>query len=199
MGTEEIKIFVATTNEGKIKEFREAFINSRIIVEPVGLKLDELQNDDIIEISKHKAIQAFNTLKSPILVDDVGIYIDKYKNFPGVNAKQIVANIGVDGIKRLIDEGDRAHFLIALSYMDKTLETPQTFQGRTSGRLSLRFSGEGETGFPFNQLFIPDGEMQFVCEIPIKERGRFSHRMKAATEFKEYILKKNSNMFLSDR
>ncbi|MCL4379422.1 MAG: hypothetical protein M1160_02125 [Candidatus Marsarchaeota archaeon] len=192
METTKIKIYVATTNTGKLKEFREVLNGSGIDIESVDLKFDELQNDDIEKISKDKAIQAFSRLRSPVLVDDVGIYIDKYKNFPGINAKQVVESLSLYGIKRLIDEGDRAHFLIAISYMDSSLNEPQTFFGKTEGKLSLNYRGEGERDFPFNQLFIPDGESKFVCEIPVEERKRFSHRMKAAIDFKMYILQKNA-------
>ncbi len=184
------KLFVGTSNEGKIREFREVFAGSGIEIEPVGIKFHELQIEDIREISRDKAIQAFNILKSPVVVDDVGIYIDKYQNFPGVNTKQIVSNLGVGGIKRLIDEGDRAHFLAVLSYLDESLDTPLTFSDETAGKLSLKFKGNGESGFPFNQLFIPDDEVKFVCQVSIKERIRFSHRMKAATKLREYLLNK---------
>lgn len=186
-----IKVFVATTNEGKLKEFRAVFEGSGIALEPIEIKFNELQVDDIEKISKDKAVQAFGVSKKPIFVDDVGIYIDKYKNFPGINAKQVAASLGVDGIKRLIDEGDKAHFIIVLSYMDEMLESPKTFIGKTTGKLSLGFNGQGEVGFPFNQLFVPDGESKFVCEIAIQERARFSHRMKAAEELKKYLLQKN--------
>jgi XTP/dITP diphosphohydrolase len=191
------KVFVATTNEGKLKEFMAVFEGSGIILESIGIKFNELQADDIEKISKDKAQQAFSISKKPIFVDDVGIYIDKYKNFPGLNAKQVAAGLGIDGIKRLIDEGDKAHFTVALSYMDETLESPKTFIGKTTGKLSLRFNGQEETGFPFNQFFIPDGESKFVCEIPVQERARFSHRMKAAEKLKQYLIQKNKTIINS--
>ncbi|MCL5099886.1 MAG: hypothetical protein M1158_02060 [Candidatus Marsarchaeota archaeon] len=184
------KIFVATTNEGKLKEFREAFGGSGIEIEPLSIKFNELQQDDLQKVSQQKALDAFGQIKKPILVDDSGIYIDRYNNFPGTNTKQIIEGLGIEGIKRLIDEGDRAHFFTILSYMDESSDVPVTFTGEAYGRLSLKYNGGGETGFPFNQLFIPDGDSRFVCEIPVGERIKFSHRMKAASKFKEYILTK---------
>lgn len=183
------KIYLATTNQGKIKEFNEAFKDLDIELLSADLHLHEYQTDDMEAVSKHKVLQAFEQLKAAVVVDDSGIYFEKYKNFPGVYSKPVMDNLGFDGVKKLIEEGDRAYFQTVISYMSPDLDEPVSFIGKHYGRLSLADSQfEKEQGFPYNHLFKPDGEDRFFYQIPIVERK--NQRTRALEEFKEWL--KNS-------
>jgi XTP/dITP diphosphohydrolase len=181
-----MKIYFATTNAGKIKEFQEALKDVDIELIPVDVHMEEYQTDDMEAISRHKVMQVFEQLQDAVVVDDSGIYFDKYKNFPGVYAKPIIENLGFDGIKKLIDEGDGAYFQTVISYMAPGLSEPICFIGKHHGTLSLQDSTDTkEIGFPYNHLFKPLDDERFLYQIPIEERR--NQRIRALEIFKEWL------------
>jgi non-canonical purine NTP pyrophosphatase (RdgB/HAM1 family) len=190
-----MKVYLATTNEGKIKEITAALVGGGIELMPI--KLDDIiepQSNDMVEVSKSKARQAFELLKKSnvenpaVLVDDAGIYFEKYNEFPGVMTKYLMDGVGIEGVKKLFTEGDRAHFQTVLSYMDETLSEPVSFIGTSEGHLSLTDNNlDLESGLPYNHLFIYDTCADFVYKMSVEERSEFNHRMRAARKFMEYV------------
>ncbi len=184
-------IKIATTNLGKIREIQYC-LGDHFEIEPIMIDLIEPQNSDMIEVSKSKARQAFEMIGEPILVDDSGIYFEKYNQFPGVYSKMLVDGVGIKGIKCLVQDGDKAFFQTVISYMDETLKLPESFIGKSTGRLDLSDASlDLEQGFPYNHLFKPDGYDQFIYQIPMDQRMNFGNRMKAASQLKEYLTDRN--------
>lgn len=198
------KIYIGTTNEGKIKEIKAAFANEEIELVPLAVDFDKLEDDlketgtrDMAEISKAKARVAFQDILEkggeilPVIVDDAGIYFEKLGDAPGIDSKSFVKEHGgIEGVKKLIAEGDRAYFQSVISYMDQSLSEPISFVGKVEGKLSAKDDAmEIEGGLPFNHVFIPDGYDEFVYKIPLEERANFGHRFKAAALLNEYLNK----------
>ncbi len=199
------KYYIATTNEGKIKEIGAAFQGEDVELLPLEINFDELEDElkkegvrDMEIISKAKARVAFQSVVErdlevlPVIVDDTGIYFEKLGDEPGIDTKSFVKKHGgIEGLKNNIQEGDRAFFQSVISYMDQGMVEPRSFIGRVGGRLSARDDAqEIEGGFPFNHVFIPDGRDEFLYQIPIEERKKFSHRFQAAASLKEFLLEK---------
>ncbi len=63
-------IHFATGNARKLREAREACELFDIKVDQAKLHLDEIQSRNPIEITKHKAEQAFAQLQKPVVVND---------------------------------------------------------------------------------------------------------------------------------
>lgn len=197
-----MKIYIATTNAGKIKEITAAFIDTNVELIPLEADFDELENKlkedgirDMLKISQAKAkeaikyIQEKNLERFPVIVDDAGIYFEKMQDAPGIETKAFVKNQGgINGVKKLIQEGDGAYFQSIISYMDESFNEPKSFVGKLEGRLSPADNEqEIEKGLPFNHIFIPVGYNKFLYQIPLEERAKFSHRFKAVEQLKECI------------
>lgn len=58
-----MKLYFATGNKRKIFEAKQACEPLGIIVEPIKLDIDEIQNMDGKKVAEHKAHQAFKLLK----------------------------------------------------------------------------------------------------------------------------------------
>jgi XTP/dITP diphosphohydrolase len=76
-------LFFASSNTHKFQE-------AKLILDDFGINLgfykcdlEEIQSDSLQEIAKHKAIQAFQKSKKPILVEDDGLFIESLNGFPG--------------------------------------------------------------------------------------------------------------------
>ena len=98
------KINFITSNKGKIKSLENSFKLNNIDVQIYAQNLDimEPQFDTVQEVSKYKALKAFEILKEPVLVEDGGFSVFELNGFPGVYTKYILKTLGADGILKLM-------------------------------------------------------------------------------------------------
>lgn len=78
-----------TSNKEKIKSAKKVLDRLGIYFDVVDQDLIEIQSKYIQEIALHKAQQAFNQLKSPVVVSDHGWSIPALNGFPGAYMKYI--------------------------------------------------------------------------------------------------------------
>lgn len=156
-----------SSNETKVKEAQ--FILG-FPVEITSVDLPEIQGNDIEEIVRIKALEAFKQIKKPVLVDDVGFYISTWNGFPGPLIKWLLKSGGSALIlKMLLGEKDRkADFVSAIGYHDG--KKVHTFVGKVSGIIpdepkSTRKAPELET------IFVPDGHTSTNAGGRIHKRG----------------------------
>lgn len=98
------KINFITSNKGKIKSLENSLKLNNIDVQICAQNLDimEPQFDTVQEVSKYKALKAFEILKEPVLVEDGGFSVFELNGFPGVYTKYILKTLGADGILKLM-------------------------------------------------------------------------------------------------
>ena len=75
-------ITVVTGNKNKAAEVA-AFFHGITEVSHISFDCIEPQSDDIAEIARAKAEQAYAALKMPLIVDDTGLFIETLSGFPG--------------------------------------------------------------------------------------------------------------------
>ena len=150
----------------------------------VSLELPEYRSDDVGEIASGKAAYAYGQLKTPLIVDDTGFFIDALNGFPGPYAAYVLNSIGNSGILKLM-EGvtDRnARFVTAIAFADT--RGIHVFKGMIDGRIASAPRGTG--GFGYDPIF-ETGEMT-LAEIPLEEKSRISHRARALAAFHDWFL-----------
>ncbi len=123
------KINFITSNQGKIKSLEQslklrkadAFVNAQ------NLDIVEPQFDTVQEVSKFKALKAFEILKEPVLVEDGGFSVFALKGFPGVYTKYVLKTLGADGILKLMQsiENRAAKFISVASFVNERGELVQ--------------------------------------------------------------------------
>lgn len=176
-------ITIVTGNNKKFAEMEEALAHHNIAVTRADIDIDEIQETDQERIVRDKVQQAFARVQGPVLVDDSGIYFDRYPNFPGMNAKFIYKALGFAGLARLIDEGDTGRFKTSVAYMDETLEQPQIFWGTYPGALKPPpESSSLNEEMPYALFFQPDGESVVMSEMTPAQRAN-DHRHQALNNF----------------
>ena len=84
-----MKINFITSNQGKVKSLENSLKSNNIDVLVCAQNLDimEPQFDTVQEVSKYKALKAFEILKEPVLVEDGGFSVFELNGFPGVYTK----------------------------------------------------------------------------------------------------------------
>ncbi|MFC4077489.1 non-canonical purine NTP pyrophosphatase [Salinithrix halophila] len=170
----------ATKNEGKLKEAEQVLMPCGIQVTPLSLELAEPDSGSIEEVAREKMRQVMEMGYRRAMVDDAGIFFAAYQQFPGILTKRIFERIGYKGIMKLLEgETRKVWFEGAVGVLWDGESA--IFSARTSGRL-LKMNPsdiQPEPGFPFNPLFVPDGETRTFAEMKPEEREAYSYRGRA--------------------
>ena len=178
-----MKITMVTSNAGKAAEVA-AFFGGLLEVDHVALDVPEHRSNDIGEIARGKARYSYNKLKTPLIVDDTGFFIDGLGGFPGPYAAYVLDSIGNAGILKLMEGiSDRnARFTTGIAYADE--RGIEVFNGTLEGKIA--FSPRGNNGFGYDPIF--ELGTKTLAEISIEEKSRISHRAKALSAFHEWFV-----------
>lgn len=93
-----------TSNYGKYIQVKKQFEQNKLDIYYFKYDLDEPNINDIKFISKQKAIQAYNLLKSPVFVADSGFYIKNYPNNPNYPGAFVKRSQVSNDIENLLEE-----------------------------------------------------------------------------------------------
>ncbi len=191
------KIYLATQNQGKLKEFFELLSSHSSNVNPISFSLPEIVvNWDEIgttyrenALIKAKAVAA--VVEGPVLADDSGMEIESLQGRPGVYTSSYGGEKSSQAEKtqHLLNElksfphteQRRAKYICCLCYLASRNSEPQFFFGEVTGViLDQRI---GTDGFGFDPVFyLPDLGKTFA-ELSLSEKNILSHRGKAFAKF----------------
>lgn len=154
-------------------------------VEHHKLDLDELQSLDLCEIVEHKARQAYDILKRPVLVEDASLSFAAMGRLPGPFIKWFIEELGVEGLHKLALSlpSQEAHGRVCYALCDGT--GVKIFEGEMHGRISPEIRGAG--GFGFDPIFINDGYDITRGEMDEATHAKTSYRTEAMGKLKRYL------------
>ena len=179
-----------STNKGKAFSVMERGIERNIEIEWKKIEIDELDVSKVEEVSKDKAMKAYEKVKEPCFVEDSGFYIDGYpnkKDYPGTLVKRsgISSNIEelLETMKHIEDRN--CHFVSCVTYYDG--EELKQFTSFSSGMLSKEIRGTiDETARSrLWEVFIPEGYQKTLAEMTEEEREE--RRKKGHSSFDDFL------------
>jgi XTP/dITP diphosphohydrolase len=134
-----------TSNWGKYQEYRHYFAKYNQELEITSVDLKEILSNPL-EVIVHKASQ----MDDQVLVEDTSLDVEGAD--VGVNVRWLLNHM-----KEF--EGRRATFRVLLAY--KSNKKVFVYQGEVQGTL---VSQKGNSGFGFDAIFQPDGELETLAE-----------------------------------
>ena len=176
---------MGTSSDHKYAEAKEVLAEYGVELERLGIDRVEIQADDPEVIAEYSLKQL--DVEVPILIEDAGLYIDKYFGFPGPYSSYALRTISNEGILKLMEgETDRgARYLSAVAYRDG--DTSITFTGEVRGKVAYECRGTG--GFGYDPIFIPDEcDGRTFGEMSPEEKARISHRARAFRKLGEWLI-----------
>ena len=181
-----MKIIFATKNKGKIREIKKLFEDTCYDILSLNDAFDDIvieENADTFEGNAViKATAIMNEAKLMVLADDSGLEVDYLNKEPGVYSARY---LGEDTPQ----EEKNAYILKQLEGVEDSLRTarfvcamacampgeePFTVRGTIEGYIAKE--QEGDNGFGYDPIFIPDGESRTVAEMTDEEKNAISHR-----------------------
>jgi len=188
-----MKIVFATNNLNKLREIK-ALMPSNI--EIVGLS-DIGCSEEIPETGatlEANAFQKANYVKEhygyDCFSDDSGLEIESLNGEPGVysaryagpekNAQANMTKI-LNQLKGVKNRNAQFRTVIALILEGEKI----LFEGKAIGTISEK--EQGEEGFGYDPIFIPENEIRSFAQMTMKEKGEISHRGKAVKKLISFL------------
>lgn len=157
-------------------------------IEAVDIDLPEIQSLQYEDIVKQKAIDAFQIIKKPLIVDDAGLSIDTWNGFPGPLVKHIYKAGGEELLLKMLknDLNRKAKTQALIGFYDG--REVMTFMGECQGTIAQQ--PKGTQGWGFDPIFIPDGYTKTFAELGPEVKNTISHRRIALEKLRMYLQEK---------
>ena len=190
------KLVLATGNEGKVLEFRQALSGTSLTLlsasEAGVTDFPKETGSSYEENALGKAAHVALRTRLPSLGDDSGLEVDALDGAPGlfsarfggkVSSGERIAHL-LARLRRVPPEERGARFVCVL-----VLATPnggmRTFEGECRGRLLE--GPRGESGFGYDPVFYSPDLGKTFAEATPEEKRRVSHRGRALEAFRTWL------------
>lgn len=192
-------IVLATTNAGKLAEFRQLLADLPVQLVSVRQVLGE-QGLAVVEDGETFAQNAYKKARAiseatlmMTLADDSGLEVDALDGAPGVRSARYAGERATDAqnnaallraLQAVAPDKRTARFRCALCLIDPWAEGATVLQadGTCEGLIAQSPSGSG--GFGYDPLFIVAGDSRTMAEHTDEEKNQLSHRARAVQALK---------------
>lgn len=192
------KLVLASSNQGKLREFSKLFSDFGTTVIPqsdLHVESPEETGLSFIENALLKARHASAVTELPALADDSGLVIPALDGAPGLYSARFAGSnasdqenltLLLDRMKDLTGVNRRGHYICALALVRHAADPdPIVVIGRWHGQIIDTPRGEG--GFGYDPIFLPDGLRQTAAELDSETKNQQSHRGLAVIELRSLL------------
>ncbi len=192
-----MKIVLATTNKGKVREFNELLKGFNIIASDDLLEPFEIaeNGDSFAKNALIKAKTTYDKLSDKnivVLADDSGISVPVLGGEPGIfsaryagegatdkdNLNLLIENLRYIGLKE-----SRAYYTASIALVTEIGD--YVVHGWMHGKVID--TPKGDNGFGYDPIFIPDGFDKTLGELESVVKSKISHRAKAIKNIKPIL------------
>jgi XTP/dITP diphosphohydrolase len=188
-------LLLATRNEHKLRELREALPGVELDPLPAEIELPPEEGETFAENALGKARAAHEATGRAAVADDSGIAAYGLGGRPGVRSARYAGEKASDeeNLAELLEEvGEqedrRVAYVCAIALVGEDgLES--VFEGRCEGTLTREPRGSG--GFGYDPAFVPDDtgpeDGRTMAELAPDEKHAISHRGRAARKLAAHL------------
>ena len=185
------KIILASSNKGKIKEFKEIFSKLGIDIIP-QTEFNIPDADEIgltfIENAILKARNCSVHTGLPAIADDSGLEVLSLNGEPGIYSARYAGQHGDDKaninklLSNLVNSGQRqARFICALAFLRHGNDpTPILSTGELNGEITTK--EHGEDGFGYDPIFFVPHLNKTLAQVSSDTKNQISHRATALSK-----------------
>ncbi|MDO5375910.1 MAG: XTP/dITP diphosphatase [Staphylococcus rostri] len=187
------EIVIASSNQGKINDFKTIFVNDQVIgINEIIADFDvEETGTTFEENARLKSEAAAKALGKTVIADDSGLEVAALNGEPGIysaryagEAKSDEANID-KLLEKLGSQTQRdARFVCVISMTTAEGDT-HTFTGTVDGEITLQRNGEN--GFGYDPVFYVPSKNKTMAQLTATEKAEISHRRKAIDQLQAFI------------
>ena len=187
------QLIFATNNNNKIAEIQSLVGPDFNIIDmkSAGIDMDIPEpHDTLNENAFEKANTIFKITATNCFSEDTGLEIEALNGAPGVKSaryagedRNFQANIDkvLNELNKIENRAAQFRTVICLIWENQTYY----FEGICKGQISTTM--QGEKGFGYDPIFIPEGAEKSFAQMSMEEKNKFSHRQKAVTRLFEFL------------
>jgi XTP/dITP diphosphohydrolase len=195
-----LRLYAATTSQGKLRDFRTAAIAHSVAIEPLaGLSDIIAPEEDGATFADNATVKAvYYSRFAPgelVIADDSGLEVDALDGAPGVRSARFAADAGMFDSPDANDNTDVWNNMVLLQRLAKIPEAARTARyhcvlvaardgqavctgdGTVEGMILGAPRGTG--GFGYDPLFYLPGLERTMAEISLETKLTLSHRGRA--------------------
>lgn len=187
-----IELWVATTNQGKLNEFRNLLSNIAEVHSPSELKVYALPKETGKTFEENARIKA-KALKAVkpgywVVADDSGLEVEGLNGLPGVHSARYAGDNASDAennakllkmVQIRTPQNRAAQFRCVFVAFDPSGKE-HVISGVIKGTIST--IAKGTTGFGYDPVFVPEGQTKTYAELGAAFKNQSSHRAQAIRE-----------------
>ena len=195
-----LRLYVATTSQGKLRDFRTAAETHNVSIEPLpGLADIEPPEEDGVSFAENATIKAiYYSRFAPgqlVLADDSGLEVDALDGEPGVRSARFAADLGLVDSPDANDNTDVWNNMVLLQKLGDLPHEQRTARyhcvliAARDGRPEYSSDGSvegsileaprGTGGFGYDPLFYLAKLQRTMAEIDLQTKLSLSHRGRA--------------------
>ena len=199
------RIFIATSNQGKLRDFGGAAAGSEVEVAALP-ELSPLpavvEDGDTFEANARKKAETYSRYAPGeiVLSDDSGLEVDALNGAPGVHSARYAAEAPHLVHHNTDDEANNARLIRELRNVPPQRRTGRfvcviaaardgqtlaVFEGKAEG--AILEVPRGTNGFGYDPLFFFPQIQKTFAELTAEEKAKYSHRGAAFQQFLQWI------------
>lgn len=190
-----MRVVLASGNPDKLRELRHLLVDLDMEVVPAGELIPgwsvEETGSTLEENAFLKARDIAERTGLPAVADDTGLFVDILGGAPGIYAARFAGfdctyenNISKLLSTMLCERNRQACFRTAAVFVSPGLE----FSVLGEIRGSILENPDGEGGFGYDPVFLPEGLDHTFARCTQEEKNRISHRARALMGLRERLL-----------
>jgi len=195
------RVFIATSNAGKLRDFAAASAEYGVEIAPVS-QFDDLppviEDGATFEANARKKAEHYSRVVGGemVLADDSGLAVDALGGAPGVHSARYAAgpeqanssdaanNARLLRALQMIEDGRRTAQFVSAIAAARDGRTLAVFRGEALGQILHQPRGAG--GFGYDPLFYFPSLGKTFAELTPEEKAAVSHRGAAFRKFLEW-------------
>lgn len=196
------KIIAASRNKHKIEEIEKitAEFGMHIVSrDDAGIPPFEVEENGVtFEENSLKKAEAIMKVSGEITIaDDSGLMVDYLHGAPGVYSARFAGEDGNDEknnaklLSLLEDVPYKERKAKFVSVITMLFPDGQKLVARGECRGHIIDMPEGNNGFGYDPLFVPEGFQRTFAQLTAEEKNKISHRAKALEELKRMLKERN--------
>lgn len=188
------KIYFVSNNAKKYAEIKE-ILSDRFLVEQYPKRIPELQVDQLDELIRNKAMEAFKIVKRPVVVEHTILILDAFNGLPGMQTSYFYEHMGYQKIYKKCKGNYKATVKSVFCLCDG--KTFLIGEGKEKGKIVKPDEKVQESGaFDWDCIFVPkkdNPQKKTYAQMTLEEKNKRSMRRRAWED-----LKKKNDTYLND-
>jgi XTP/dITP diphosphohydrolase len=186
-----VKLYCATSNPGKLREFSLAAGQDWEFVPLAGIPPCEETGDTFEENAAQKAVYYSRHAPGLLFAEDSGLEVDALGGAPGVRSARFAGEGASDGdnnralMEKLRGVQDRSARYVCVIAVAEAGNVLRTFRGEVEGEIIDE--PRGANGFGYDPYFYYEPLDLTFAEASAEQKARVSHRGRALAKMLDWL------------